>query len=175
MKQKVKPIRPTVVNLATDDYDEFNRYAKSTEKTKSVGMDRMREMMKQHKSSKLQVANEYDYIKLSDKPQLKYTHSTDGAKYSSPYDLEVRLVNNGIAIKTDFDVDIVFTFDEIESLYKFKEESMNVNNTGRKVTYANWLEIQNGIYYINNTETEKEIMKRVQSELKNHVRSKKRR
>ncbi|MDP9675224.1 hypothetical protein J2W97_001207 [Paenibacillus jamilae] len=121
-QSKVKTIRPTVARLDPEGYNRVVEYASSTEKTKSVGMDRMREMMKQHKSSKLQVANENDYIKLSGRPQLKYTHSTDGAKYSSPYDLEVRLVNNDIAIKTDFDVDIVFTFDEIDSLYKFKEQ-----------------------------------------------------
>ncbi|MEC4565385.1 hypothetical protein L8C07_05460 [Paenibacillus sp. CMAA1739] len=168
MSHKVKAIRPTIVRLEPEGYNKVVEYASSTEKTESMGMDRMREMMQQHKQSKLQVAIENDYIKLSDRPQLKYTYTTDGVKYSSPYDLEVRLVNNGIAVKTDFDVDIIFTFDEIESLYKFKEQLINTNNTDKKAT-------MDDLYYINSTETDKEIMKRVQSELKNHVRSKKRR
>ncbi|MDR6779393.1 hypothetical protein J2W98_003673 [Paenibacillus peoriae] len=51
-QSKVKTIRPTVVHLDTEGYYRFVEYASSTEKTKSVGMDRMREMMQQHKSLK---------------------------------------------------------------------------------------------------------------------------
>ncbi|MBE7896221.1 hypothetical protein G7L40_20035 [Paenibacillus polymyxa] len=49
---KIKEIRPTVAQLDFKSYNEFIDYASSTEKTKSVGMDRMREMMQQHKSKK---------------------------------------------------------------------------------------------------------------------------
>ncbi len=49
---KIKEIRPTVVQLDFESYNEFIDYASSTEKIKSVGMDRMREMMKEHVNSK---------------------------------------------------------------------------------------------------------------------------
>lgn len=47
---KIKPIRPTVISFETDEeYDEFVRWAESTEKDNSIGMQRAREIMKKHK------------------------------------------------------------------------------------------------------------------------------
>ncbi len=51
-KTIVKAIRPTLTYLEPDKYDEFNQYATSTEITKSVGMNRMRKMMREHVKSK---------------------------------------------------------------------------------------------------------------------------
>ncbi|KZE65121.1 hypothetical protein AV545_04145 [Paenibacillus jamilae] len=49
MIHKEKEIRPTVVHLDPEGYNRVVEYATSTEKTKSVGMDRMREMMHHHR------------------------------------------------------------------------------------------------------------------------------
>lgn len=50
LSHKVKAIRPTVVHLDPEGYNRVVEYASSTEKTKSVGIDRMREIMQHHRS-----------------------------------------------------------------------------------------------------------------------------
>jgi hypothetical protein len=41
----IKPIRPTVVTLSNPEFEQFNDYAVSTNKTQSIGMDNMRHLM----------------------------------------------------------------------------------------------------------------------------------
>jgi hypothetical protein len=53
IKEEVKPIRPTVIEFETDEeYDDFIKYVTSTEKDQSEGMQRMRELMSNHRQSK---------------------------------------------------------------------------------------------------------------------------
>lgn len=47
-----KPIRPTKAIFTNEmDYKDFVEYAVSTTKTKSVGVDKMREMMREFKKA----------------------------------------------------------------------------------------------------------------------------
>lgn len=49
----VKPIRPTVIKFETEEeYDDFIKYTTSTERDNSEGMERMRELMRNHVRSK---------------------------------------------------------------------------------------------------------------------------
>lgn len=41
----IKPIRPIKVKLNDQAYEQFNDYATCTEKTQSIGMDKMRQLM----------------------------------------------------------------------------------------------------------------------------------
>lgn len=48
----IKPIRQTIIEFETEEeYDEFIKYATSTEKTDSPELNRMRELLKNHKRS----------------------------------------------------------------------------------------------------------------------------
>ncbi|WP_186331649.1 hypothetical protein [Paenibacillus xylanexedens] len=50
--KEVRPIRPTKVMFTNEmKYKDFVEYAVSSSKTKSVGMDKMRKMMKEFKNS----------------------------------------------------------------------------------------------------------------------------
>lgn len=44
---QIKPIRPTKAVINESDAQRFDNYANQTKKTESVGMNRMREMMKE--------------------------------------------------------------------------------------------------------------------------------
>lgn len=47
-----KPIRPTKATFTNEmEYKDFVEYAVSSNKTKSVGMEKMRELMKEFKSA----------------------------------------------------------------------------------------------------------------------------
>lgn len=50
---EIKPIRPTVIEFETEEeYEAFIEYATSKEKTDSPELNKMREMIKNHKRSK---------------------------------------------------------------------------------------------------------------------------
>lgn len=52
-KGSVKPIRPTVIKFDSDEeYDNFIKYVTSTERDNSEGMERMRELMRNHRQTK---------------------------------------------------------------------------------------------------------------------------
>lgn len=52
MNMNNKPIRPTKAIFTNEmDYKDFVEYAARTTKTKSVGMDKMREMLREFKKA----------------------------------------------------------------------------------------------------------------------------
>ncbi|PYY28380.1 hypothetical protein PIL02S_03536 [Paenibacillus illinoisensis] len=49
---EIKPIRPTKAVIEESQAQKFDSYAKQIKKTESVGMNRMREMMKEFREKK---------------------------------------------------------------------------------------------------------------------------
>lgn len=49
---EIKPIRPTQAIFNEKDAQKFDNYANQVAKTKSVGMDRMRQMMREFKEQR---------------------------------------------------------------------------------------------------------------------------
>jgi hypothetical protein len=49
---EIKPIRPTQAIFNEKDAQKFDNYANQVTKTKSVGMDRMRQMMREFKEKR---------------------------------------------------------------------------------------------------------------------------
>jgi hypothetical protein len=49
---EIKPIRPTTANYSKEDVQKFDNYATENKKTQSVGMNKMREMMREFREKR---------------------------------------------------------------------------------------------------------------------------